>query len=91
MISKQLLDLAAACLPKCKTLREAENHLGGVWNEQLMTRDYKAAAMTWGLFDAWHGRPMTDDFHERHLSSIYKEAYEAGRKLHHLHDQREGL
>ena len=81
MISKQLLDKASAVLPKCKMLSDAERHLGGEWHEHEMKRDYKAAAVSWGLFEGWHGRPMTDDFIDIKHTSLYKEAHEIGRKL----------
>ena len=79
MISKQLLDKAAAVLPKCKTLNDAERQLGGEWDESKMKRDDKAAAITWGLFDSWVGRPFGKACNGYDV--LYNEAYDVGRKL----------
>lgn len=81
MISKQLLDKAAKVLPKCKTLSDAERELGGEWDEHTKRRDTKAAAISWGLHEGWCGKPMTDEFVDPNFAELYKEAFEAGRKL----------
>lgn len=72
---------AAELLKKCKALEDAEKYFGGSWDQKANARDHKKAAVAWGLFDGWHGRPCTHaGLHGTHESS-YKHHYSIGRRL----------
>lgn len=78
-ISKKFLERAAEALPRCRTLSDAEGLLGGEFRDNA--RDRKAAAVVWGVFDAWHGRPQTTGGVAKEHERDYLEAFEAARRI----------
>lgn len=70
---------AAELLPKCHTLDDAEKYFGGQFvNSQ---RDAQKAAVAWGLFDGYRGRPETTGGIIKGHESDYLEAVEIGRRI----------
>lgn len=82
LLTAELLRHAERVLGDCKSLADAERELGGEWCE-AKGRDRQAAAVTWGLFDGFWGRPFPDGGFAlgMGLYAIYLQAVEAGRKL----------
>jgi hypothetical protein len=78
-ITRLILDKAKQCLKNCKTLSDAEEQLGGAWFSGK--RDIRSAAITWGLFDGYKHRPLPEQIVLSGMGSLYKEAWEAGKKL----------
>lgn len=65
---------AAELLPACLSLEDAERVLGGAFRNN--ERDRAAAAVTWGLWDGFRGRPQVSI---KGFERDYDEAYEVGR------------
>jgi hypothetical protein len=70
---------AAELLPRCKTLGDAEKHFGGAMRKG--ERDHKKAAVAWGMFDGFAGRPDVVGAVFEHHAADYREAYEIGRRI----------
>ena len=83
-LNAKLLKQAAEVLPTCRTLTEAEVALGGEWLSTEQGRDKQEAAIVWGLYDGFVGRPVPDKdtyIFGKSLDATYRQAVEAGRRL----------
>ena len=85
MLDPDLREKAAAVLPKCRTLFDAEHALGGGHQpDPAKNRDWRRAMQTWGIYEGYKGYPLSPETLPKEAATFkmyYMDGWYIGRRL----------